>query len=485
MGGAIFNDAGTVTLINSTFTGDTATGGAGGTGFGGRNGSVGQGLGGAIFSVNGSLTVDDCTLSGNIVTNGDGTAGQGGNIYVAGDSAYGTGAATVTLNNTILAGSAAGVRDIAQRRLGTGTVTDSGTNNLFQYYAGGLSFTATITGKSPLLGLLANNGGPTYTMLPGAGSPVLGAGTTVGAPSVDQRGFPRPPNGPIDIGSVQITPPPPNANGTFFTDGSNQMWEFTTTKNQFTNTNAFSELIASGVALNGNPEVYFTDGNNLIWRDVNGQVTPNGAFGAPIGAFGTRLAAGRGVLAFTDGANQVWLFNEATGQFVATGAFATKLVGGFDANGNSMFAILDGANHLYTLAIPNGSFPTTPTFVSSGASALQVSVGVDAGGTNEVWFTDGTNTVWRLDQGNFTQTTATATQIAAAQGQVFLLDKSHHIQVVTDAGVETNTGGFGTTISASPAFNGVFFLDGTNQIWMFTGGAFTNTGGFGTRITAF
>jgi autotransporter-associated beta strand protein len=284
--------------------------------------------------------------------------------------------------------------------------------------------------------------------------------------------------------TLTITPPPPpNANGTFFTDGNNQMWELANGK--FTNTNAFSELIAAGVDGSGNPEVYFTDGNNLIWRDVNNQTSGSGAFGAPIGAFGTRLAAGRGVLAFTDGANQVWLFNEATGQFVATGAFATRLVAGFNTNGDTLFAITDGANHLYTLTIPFGAFPSTPTFVFSGASALQISVGTDAGGTNEVWFTDGNNTVWRLDQGNFTQTTATATQIAASQGQVFLLDKNHQIQVVTDAGVETNTGGFGTMISASPAFNGVFFLDGTNQIWMFTGGVFTPTGGFGTRLTAF
>jgi hypothetical protein len=68
---------------------------------------------------------------------------------------------------------------------------------------------------------------------------------------------------------------------------------------------------------------------------------------------------------------------------------------------------------------------------------------------------------------------------------VFLLDKSNQIQVVTDAGVETNTGGFGTAISSTAAFNGVFFLDGANQIWMFTGGVFTPTGGFGTRLTAF
>jgi hypothetical protein len=42
----------------------------------------------------------------------------------------------------------------------------------------------------PLLGVLQDNGGPTTTMLPAAGSPAIGAGT--GCPATDQRGQPRP-----------------------------------------------------------------------------------------------------------------------------------------------------------------------------------------------------------------------------------------------------------------------------------------------------
>jgi len=75
--------------------------------------------------------------------------------------------------------------------------------------------------------------------------------------------------------------------------------------------------------------------------------------------------------------------------------------------------------------------------------------------------------------------------LVAVGKQARLFDKSNQIQVVTDAGVETPTGAFGLTISASPAFNGVFFLDGANAIWMFTGGKFTNTGAFGTLLTTF
>jgi hypothetical protein len=44
-----------------------------------------------------------------------------------------------------------------------------------------------------MLGALAENGGPTPTMLPPAGSPALGIGTD--CPSTDQRGEPRPATG--------------------------------------------------------------------------------------------------------------------------------------------------------------------------------------------------------------------------------------------------------------------------------------------------
>ena len=63
------------------------------------------------------------------------------------------------------------------------------------------------TGQDPLLGTFGANGGPTRTapLLPG--SPAIGTGTVAGAPSTDQRGFPRPAGGPIDIGAFQIQIP--------------------------------------------------------------------------------------------------------------------------------------------------------------------------------------------------------------------------------------------------------------------------------------
>ena len=82
-----------------------------------------------------------------------------------------------------------------------GVDSSSGTLNLD-------TASATLLGQDPLLGPLADNGGPTFTHLPGAGSPLIdaipsgeaGCGTTV---VVDQRGEARPQGDGCDIGSLE------------------------------------------------------------------------------------------------------------------------------------------------------------------------------------------------------------------------------------------------------------------------------------------
>jgi hypothetical protein len=66
-------------------------------------------------------------------------------------------------------------------------------------------------GVDPLLGNLAPNGGPTQTLLPAAGSPLLDvippaacqSGQAAGTPT-DQRGLPRPQSNGCDIGAVEL-----------------------------------------------------------------------------------------------------------------------------------------------------------------------------------------------------------------------------------------------------------------------------------------
>lgn len=56
----------------------------------------------------------------------------------------------------------------------------------------------------PLLGPLADNGGPTRTLLPAAGSPAINAGGATACPGLDQRGVLRPQGAACDIGAAEV-----------------------------------------------------------------------------------------------------------------------------------------------------------------------------------------------------------------------------------------------------------------------------------------
>jgi hypothetical protein len=84
-----------------------------------------------------------------------------------------------------------------------------------------------ILGVDPQLGALADNGGPTETMLPSISSPVVDKGSAPGNLTTDQRGLPRTVDTSVanadngtDIGAVELPtgppgpPPPPAAGGT-------------------------------------------------------------------------------------------------------------------------------------------------------------------------------------------------------------------------------------------------------------------------------
>ena len=86
----------------------------------------------------------------------------------------------------------------------------SGSNNLIDDASTAGGFTngvnGNIVGVSPLLASLGNYGGPTQTMPPLPGSPVIGGGSTVLIPAgitTDQRGEPRIVNGTVDIGAFE------------------------------------------------------------------------------------------------------------------------------------------------------------------------------------------------------------------------------------------------------------------------------------------
>src|SRR5207247_1696769 len=91
LGGAIFNDGGTIDIRNSTFVSNEAITGTTGPIFG-------QAAGGAIFSHNGSLTLLNTTMDGNRARTPDFIEENSSGVFVLGDGST----ASLTIRNTII-----------------------------------------------------------------------------------------------------------------------------------------------------------------------------------------------------------------------------------------------------------------------------------------------------------------------------------------------------------------------------------------------
>jgi hypothetical protein len=251
-GGGIYNN-GTLTVDDVTLSGN----------------STGIGIGGAISNVGGTLTVSDSSLFG------DNTLDLGGGIFndvestatvsdstLWSDSADGGGGiyneGTMVINDSTLSSNSAGTDDgggilnegtldvvastfsgnaaedgagifngasatVAASVVATsygsadcgGTITDAGYNLDDD---GSCGFSAVNHSQSDVdadLASLADNGGPTPTQAPAAGSPLLDripAGATADGvtlcPGTDQRGVARPQGPACDIGAVELTSTP-------------------------------------------------------------------------------------------------------------------------------------------------------------------------------------------------------------------------------------------------------------------------------------
>jgi hypothetical protein len=77
-------------------------------------------------------------------------------------------------------------------------------HNLFADFPGVALDSTDLVNTDPLLGPLADNGGPTLTQTLLAGSPPINAGVAVAGITTDQRGASRPTSGPTDLGAVQV-----------------------------------------------------------------------------------------------------------------------------------------------------------------------------------------------------------------------------------------------------------------------------------------
>jgi len=189
----VFTGAGKTLLINRS----TISGNAGGSGVGGL-----QLQGGTANLANTTFSGNTGAQAGDFWTFSDGVALSLINVTAAGSSAPSLlfdHAATVTLRNALLAGTGA-------RCAGTGLPTSQG-HNLSTDATCNLTAAGDKPGGSPMLGLLAANGGLTKTHLPMAGSQALNAGDNAAVEPQDQRGKMRVQFGVVDIGAVEAVEP--------------------------------------------------------------------------------------------------------------------------------------------------------------------------------------------------------------------------------------------------------------------------------------
>ncbi len=199
-GGAIYND-GDITITDTTISNNSAS------------------FGGAIYN-DATATIVNTTISNNTaVTNGGGIAVDGASTTVlfstitdntaptaSGIALSGTGGQATVVTASVVAGNNGG--DDIDFWTGSTVSVSSGDDNVFGSFGsglGGVPEAGDAVGVSdPELGPLADNGGPTLTRIPLAGSPVIDrVMTDPSNTAVDQRGVARPQLLGKDAGAVE------------------------------------------------------------------------------------------------------------------------------------------------------------------------------------------------------------------------------------------------------------------------------------------
>lgn len=192
-GGGIENSAGHLTLVASTISGNQGCY---------RGGAIENTVMSTLLMVNSTISGNNGSTTGGGIENNsnssvwarystisNNTASTGGDIN--------NGSGLVSLTGSIVA-NPSGANC-------SGPITEGQGYNLDSGASCGLSQPTDLTNVDPLLGPLANHGGPTATIAPVTGSPVLNRGGTraTGCPATDQRGVSRPQGPACDIGAYE------------------------------------------------------------------------------------------------------------------------------------------------------------------------------------------------------------------------------------------------------------------------------------------
>ncbi len=208
-GGGLFIDwDGEVTLTNCTVSQNSA------------HSNISEG--GGIFNNGGTLTLINTTVADNAIL----TSKDRNSVHGAGIAIYAAGAiGTVNARNSIIAGNKVTYNSNPSSTSGIpittsalkqfyGTLTSQGYNLIGSTNGAQISgdTTGNIVATDPRLSPLGSYGGPTRTQTLLTGSPAINAGNTATSPATDQRGAAR--VGTADIGAFELNNP---ANGGTFT----------------------------------------------------------------------------------------------------------------------------------------------------------------------------------------------------------------------------------------------------------------------------
>ena len=239
-GGGIYNNGGSVSLSNSTVSGNMAgTGGTGGLGDSSANPGTSGGDGGPGGSGGGIVTVPGLSGTGTldltnvtVASNTIGPGGSGGLGFPSGASGPGglggglASTSTASLTNVTVAGNSGGLAGDGVLVAG-GVMSEYGSliagngDSGGQNCAGGIvnrganiTYPAQSTSDcpgvvaDPKLGALGAHGGGVATIALGPGSAAIDAEPVGGAcPGTDERGVPRPQRAACDAGAYESAPP--------------------------------------------------------------------------------------------------------------------------------------------------------------------------------------------------------------------------------------------------------------------------------------
>ncbi len=190
LGGGIFS-AGKLSMNRCTVAGNTSAG----------NPAASGGLGGGISIYTNALTLNQCTVANNFAQD------SGGGIFAYGGASLNAYQCTISANSAAgsVFGGGGGINNTASQvtlsnSIVAGNVAVENTD-LFGTFTGVNNF----TNGNPQILPLGNYGGPTPTMLPEPGSPVIDAGSDSATNlfTTDQRGFSRLAGLHVDIGAVE------------------------------------------------------------------------------------------------------------------------------------------------------------------------------------------------------------------------------------------------------------------------------------------